>query len=246
MKRALSAAAFALSCLVLMGVPHPGKSDGLTVVELFTSQGCSSCPPADALLAELADREGILALSVHVDYWDYLGWEDSLASPETTDRQRYYVDKLDLRYLYTPQMVINGRDQVVGSHRGEVLERIAATGDAPTIDITLRHVGGGKLVARLSGGSALIEDEIADVWLFVIDDRHSTDVARGENRGRHLTYRNVVRSIDRIGTWEGEPTTIIVPPAVVDAAGDACAVVVQGRASGRVVGAARLSLAAAP
>jgi hypothetical protein len=90
------------------------------VVELFTSQGCSSCPPADALLDELAGRPGVVALSLHVDYWDYIGWKDPYASPMNTARQQRYAEALNLRYVYTPQIVVDGRANVVGSHRAEV------------------------------------------------------------------------------------------------------------------------------
>jgi len=117
------------------------------VVELFTSQGCSSCPPADALLAELTGRPDVVALSFHVDYWDYIGWKDPYASPQYTARQQRYTQALNLRYVYTPQIVVDGRADVVGSHRAEVLAAIetAAQRDRP-IDITFVTNNGGKVI----------------------------------------------------------------------------------------------------
>src|SRR3546814_10351162 len=123
---------------------------------LFTSQGCSSCPPADALLVELAREPGILALSFHVDYWDYIGWEDPFAEAQYTERQRDYVYGLGLRYVYTPQMVIDGRHNAVGSHRGAVTRAIAeAAATAPAVAVPLEAIGGGR--ATLSYGPAPAE-----------------------------------------------------------------------------------------
>ena len=105
-------------------VPAVAGEGALNVVELFTSQGCSSCPPADALLADLADRDDVLALSFHVDYWDYIGWKDPFASPQYTQRQRVYSQVFGKRYVYTPQMVVNGSFEMTGSDRAGVLKRI--------------------------------------------------------------------------------------------------------------------------
>ena len=113
----------------------------LTVVELFTSQGCSSCPPADAFLGELARRDDLVALSEHVDYWDYIGWKDPFASPDLTKRQHEYARLLGLRYVYTPQMVIQGADHVTGSDRAGVLRKIAEAAALPRVAVTARYVG---------------------------------------------------------------------------------------------------------
>lgn len=234
-KLTLRQAIFAL----VLAIGSTAHADELTVVELFTSQGCSSCPPADALLAELAERDDVLALSTHVDYWDYLGWKDPFASAATTKRQRSYADKLGLRYVYTPQMVIQGTTQVVGSHRQEVLKEIAGISHTNDIDVDLHRQDDGVLVTLPADEAFARDRRAADVWLILIDDRRSTRVERGENRGRHLTYRNVVQSINRIGIWRGQPMTIGIS-VKLPADADACAVLVQGHASGRVLGAARM------
>lgn len=223
---------------------HATAQERLTVVELFTSQGCSTCPPADALLADLAERGDILALSTHVDYWDYLGWKDSFASAETTARQRAYADKLGLGYVYTPQMVIQGETQEVGSHRREVLERIAQVDHSERVDVKIRPDLSKRAVIvslpaeQTDDGSSVV----ADVWLFLLDDRRAAKVERGENRGRYLTYRNVVRDIEKIARWHGEPLTVSVPIPRRDGDGETCAVLVQASESGRILGAARMPL----
>lgn len=207
----------------------------LVVVELFTSQGCNSCPPADALLAELAARPDILALSFHVDYWDYIGWKDPFASAQHSERQRDYVSKLGLRYVYTPQIVVDGRHDVVGSKRRAVLRAIeTAVAAKPAVAVTLTDAEGGQ--ALLSEGEA--PDAGATVWLVTFDDGHDTPVVRGENRGKVLHNANVVRELVALGTWVGEAKTYPIDLARARAEGrGGCAVIVQGGAGGPVLGA---------
>jgi hypothetical protein len=211
------------------------------VVELYTSQGCSSCPPADALLAELATEPGVLALSFHVDYWDYIGWKDPFAAAEHTQRQRDYVAELGLRYVYTPQMVIDGRHDAVGSNRRavtEAIEKAAAT--TPVVDVTLEAAGGGR--ALLSAGTPPTEEE-ATVWLVTFDDGHDTEVARGENLGRALHNSNVVRTLTALGTWSGEAKSFSLDFSKAKAEGrGGCAVIVQQGPGGPVLGAAAYDL----
>lgn len=206
------------------------------VVELFTSQGCSSCPPADALLGELAREPGILALSFHVDYWDYIGWEDPFADAQYTERQRDYVDRLGLRYVYTPQMVIDGRHNAVGSNRSDVTRAIAQAAETmPAVAVTLEAVEGGR--ATLSSGQAPAEG--ATVWLVSFDDGHDTEIARGENRGRSLHNANVVRELTALGTWSGEAKSFPLDLAKAKADGrGGCAVIVQQGRGGAILGAA--------
>ena len=210
------------------------------VVELFTSQGCSSCPPADALLTELAGRPDVVALSLHVDYWDYIGWKDPYASPQYTARQQRYAETLHLRYVYTPQIVVDGRANVVGSHRAEVLEAIAAAAkrDRP-IDIIFSTRHGGTVI--IPEGPA--PDEGATVWLAVYDREHVTEIKRGENAGHKLRNANVVRSFERLGTWTGARLEIPLDLAGARARGrDGCAVIVQQGRAGPVLAAAAMSL----
>jgi hypothetical protein len=210
------------------------------VVELFTSQGCSSCPPADELLGELAQRPGVIALAMHIDYWDYIGWKDPFASPKLTARQRDYVRNLGLRYVYTPQMIIDGRADVVGLHRNKVLKTIEkAARTRKGLEVGFSRADGGKII--ISAGHA--PDDGAAVWLAVFDSRHETEVPRGENAGRKLLGYNVVRSMTRIGTWRGEAMEIPFDMAAAAAGGrDGCAVIVQQGRAGTVLGAAQMPL----
>ncbi|NIA71100.1 DUF1223 domain-containing protein [Pelagibius litoralis] len=210
------------------------------VVELFTSQGCSSCPPADALLDELADRPGLLALSFHVDYWDYIGWKDPFASAEYTQRQRDYARTLGLRYVYTPQIVVDGRKDLVGSHRRAVTEAIEeAAKRKSVVDVTLAPDDGGKV--SLSAGHAPAEG--ATVYLVMFDDDHKTDVARGENGGRSIHNANVVREYRKLGRWTGEAMEFSLDIAAARGEGrGGCAVIVQAGTTGPVLGAAILDL----
>ena len=211
----------------------------LTVVELFTSQGCSSCPPADALAGELAQREGVLVLSEHVDYWDYLGWRDPFAIPATTQRQRDYARRLGLGYVYTPQMVIQGATQVTGSNREAVLNRLEEPEPGSSLAVKIDRGGDGRILITVGGAPA---GEDAVVWLVLFDKEHMTRVSRGENRGREVRNYNVVRSFTRIGSWDGEATTMTAIMPEAEGIGDGCAVIVQAQNTGRILGAARLEL----
>ena len=210
------------------------------VVELFTSQGCSSCPPADNLLGELAGLPGVLALSFHVDYWDYIGWKDPFAAAQYTERQRDYAAKLGLRYVYTPQIVVDGRHDVVGSKRREVALAIEEAAKAlPALTVEFNEEDGGRVM--LSAGEA--PEGGATVWLVTFDDAHLTAVARGENGGRALTNSNVVRELTPLGTWTGEAKAFAVDLAAARAKGrGGCAVLVQQGRGGPILGAALFDL----
>ncbi len=217
-----------------MGAKRP------VVVELYTSQGCSSCPPADELLGELAGQPGVLALSFHVDYWDYIGWKDPFAAAQYTERQRDYAAKLGLRYIYTPQIVVDGRHDVVGSKRRAVTRAIEESAKTePAVTVTLEDADGGRV--RLSAGTAPAGG--ATVWLVTFDDSHKTQVARGENSGRALTNSNVVREMTALGTWTGEEKTFPLDLAAARAEGrGGCGVIVQQGRGGPVIGAAMIDL----
>ena len=209
----------------------PLPADNLTVVELFTSQGCSSCPPANANLVRLARRPEVLALSFGVTYWDQLGWTDTFAQPSFTARQRDYQRGLDNDNVWTPQMVIDGRTDVVGGRMAEIEGRIAAHRpfSGPVVRFNPRGVG-------LAGGRA--PQQAADVWL-VRYERQSIEVpvARGENGGRTLPHANVVRELTRLGQWRGETVGFALPPARTE--GLATAVLVQAPGGGPILGAGR-------
>jgi len=186
--------------------PASAKTVSPVLVELFTSQGCSSCPPADAYLTELARQPGIVALAYHVDYWDGAAWRDPFSSPAATDRQREYARLLGLKTIYTPQMVINGRFDVVGSRRAEVAAAIGAAAQKPaTIPLTLA-ADADRLSVRIGGGRGE-----GRIWLVAYDLRHETHVRGGENAGRTLENVNIVRSIDDLGRWRGVDVTLDRP-----------------------------------
>ncbi len=186
------------------GAAGPGQPAAPVVVELFTSQSCSSCPPADALLAELArTRADILALDFHVTYWDRLGWKDPYSLPQATGRQRRYAEQWGRDGVYTPQLVAGGRHQAIGSDRAAVLAAIAAAaGDGTGTALRLEREGAGlRLEAGGGHGSGTL-------LLVGFDPAHTTRVAGGENGGRTLTEVNVVRSIAPAGSWRGEPVSL--------------------------------------
>ena len=211
-------------------------ADAPVVVELFTSQGCNSCPPADRLLGELADRDDVLPLSFHVTYWDRLGWPDTFGLEDSTRRQQLYAEWLGQRLVYTPQMVIGGRIDAVGSARSRVLGAIellkehAAPGPALTVTEDRLLVGPG--------------DEVdAAIWLIAFDDRHDVAIDRGENRGRTLRYHHVVRELTCLGYWQGRAMELEVPLGELIAAGcDGAAILLQRQSDGVILGAARVRL----
>jgi len=212
------------------------------VVELFTSQGCSSCPPAEAFLNELADEDGIIALELHVDYWDYIGWPDPFASPHITQRQRDYARELELRYVYTPQMVIDGRYQEVGSDEAaikRIVGRLAGS-DSRKLGISFVAEEGNRDTVRIPARPYSGE---AAVWLIAFDDKHTTKIGRGENAGRTITYMNVVNSLNRIGSWAGsEPEEIAMPQP---GPGEGVAIWIQAGEAGPILAAARIENPAA-
>jgi hypothetical protein len=234
--------ALLLPGLAMANQPVPaGTAPRPVVVELFTSQGCSSCPPADALLGELARRKDVVALSFHVDYWDYIGWRDPFASPAATDRQRDYAKALGLRMVYTPQMVVAGRADAVGSDKGAVETLIDASARQPQIEVGFSRDSGGRFYVELPAEPGF--DGMATVWLAVFDHERATPVARGENAGATLDTYNVVREWRRLGNWSGSAQQIPMPMAPDTAAKhDGCAIIVQRGEAGAVLGAAILPI----
>jgi hypothetical protein len=239
---------FALTALALAGLygshAMAGTADKpVTVIELFTSQSCYSCPPAEAYLGELAQQDDIVALEYHVDYWNRINygvhgrWVDEFSTPEMTARQRAY--NLALRNtgsVYTPQMVIDGREEAVGSGRGEVqgLVRKVRADDQPRVKVAVTGRNDGGISISLpddpKGG--------ADVWLVTFIHENTTKVVRGENHGKTLTGHNIVRMVTRIGEWNGTAATFsVTKDALGLEPGQGCAVLVQDERPGPVLGA---------
>lgn len=216
------------------------SQDRLTVVELYTSQGCSSCPPADNLLGQLARQSGILALSFHVDYWDYIGWKDPYGSARNSRRQRVYKKSFNRSYVYTPQMVLNGMLEVTGSDATAVLAGIKQAALAPKVPIGLSWNSAGDLIISVSGSA---QPALAAIWLALFDGKIETRVRRGENRGRTITNYNVVRDFQKIGDWNGRPKTLTIAAAKLQRhKGRSCAVFLQSEMKGPILGAAAIQL----
>ena len=217
--------------------------DPKVVLELFTSQGCSSCPSADAFLGEMAEsRDDVVALSFHVDYWDYIGWEDPFATAEMTARQKTYAEALGIAYVYTPQLVIDGASHVTGSNRNAVKNAILVSkaASARRVPVALEARPTGRLTVEIGAVDGYYG--AAEVWLVSVDRSHTTTVDAGENRGRTLTNHNVVREYRSIGSWTGDAMTLELGPDDLSSAlvsmGDGCAVLVQGNfGKGRIIGA---------
>ena len=211
----------------------------LTVVELFTSQGCSSCPPADSYVGELAKRDDLLALSYHVDYWDYIGWKDPFAKAEYTQRQRRYSQLMNLSYVYTPQTVIQGSEQAVGSEISKINSKISKTQQTQPLPVSIKKKPGGDFEVSIE---AIKSPEPVEIYLVGFDRSHSTDIRRGENSGRKLYNYNVVRDMRWVGTWSGKAITL---PAKMLATTSHkpidFAVIVQSKKTGKIFGAAKFS-----
>ncbi len=214
------------------GVPRP------VIVELFTSQGCSSCPPADAFLETLKSKPGIVALSYHVDYWDYLGWRDTLGSPEYSQRQYDYAKSRGDMNVYTPQMIINGRTHFVGSQTSKVSAGIAeahTSNGAPWVDITMSENKTDIMIDFAAGAPT----QKATLWLMAFAPSISSEIKKGENAGKTIAYHNVVRKMVPAGMWHGEAAKIVLPrESVIPEDCKGWVALLQDGKVGRVIGAA--------
>src|SRR5437879_3867742 len=200
------------AALASFAIPAAAReaAGGPWAIELFTSQGCSSCPPADLQLGKLSRRSDIVALSYHVDYWDYIGWKDRFATRETTERQRAYARVLKQRYVYTPEMVIDGIGHDPGVSNEPISSLLAEAQRRSPKRATpeLVRANDGVLTIRLSTFKL---DGPAEVMLAVYDRRHSTPVHEGENGGRTLENFNIVRHFETVSLWDGSAASWTVP-----------------------------------
>lgn len=210
------------------------------LVELFTSQGCSSCPPADQLLGELTRRDDVVALSFSIDYWDYIGWHDTLAHHDNTLRQLAYEKTLQSHRIYTPQMVVDGVVDVVGNQRNDVYLAIEKRHDqvaGKRVQVTLEKSGD---TIRVTVGQGETKAP-ATIWLAHTVSARTVNIAKGENNGKIVTYHNIVRDFAPVGQWTGAPVAIAVPAKGTRGdAIDGVAVWVQMGENGPVSGAAQL------
>ncbi len=207
--------------------------DNPVVVELYTSQGCSSCPPADDILRELAKRDDVIALALHVDYWDYLGWVDVFGKPEHTARQQAYAHAAQAAMIYTPQMIVGGIDHMVGSRPMQVMDTLQAHADKPSpFDVQLMRSGDMVTITAAPG-----QPGSYDVQLVRYMPSQTVDIRRGENAGSQIDYANIVTSWTVLGQWDGlMPLDVSVPAE----GPEAVVAIIQQTGHGAIVGAARL------
>jgi hypothetical protein len=249
--RALAIAASFAVCGVLGALaaaaqpPAAAKeTDAKAVVELYTSQGCSSCPRADAVLGRLAEREDLITISWGVDYWDYLGWRDTAARPEFTARQKAYAKVLGYGMVYTPQAVINGAAHVNGGDEAKIeltIDRVAKAFEAVRVPVHLSAVDG-TLVVDIDAAPKGATAREATVWLATIAHRVEVPIRRGENSGKTIVYSNVARRLIPVGTWSGKRMTVRLDRrSIMHGDADRVAVLLQRGHGGPIVGAALLT-----
>ena len=202
----------ALSVCAIIAIIRPAHADPRAVVELFTSQGCSSCPPADKIIGELAKDPDVIALSMPIDYWDYLGWKDTLADSRFSARQKAYSHMRGDRDVYTPQAVVNGSAHVIGSDRAGIESAIKDTEKSigvmsvpVTMTLTGKQINVSVAAAKAPSGGH------GEVWICSVSKAVPIMIGRGENRGREVTYHNVVRSLLKVGDWNGGSKSWTVP-----------------------------------
>ncbi|WP_299414880.1 thioredoxin family protein [uncultured Sulfitobacter sp.] len=205
------------------------------VVELFTSQGCSSCPPADALLSELSSRKDVIAIAVHVDYWDYIGWQDEFGDPAHAVRQRAYASKAGRRSVYTPEMVVNGQTDIVGAKPMALVEAIAAhKQDTPEMRLDVTRDGERVSITGTvprSGPAAM------EIHVLYVMPEHATKITKGENRGKTITYSNIAHDWQLASKWDGQSPLDL---SLEMAGDDPVVVLVQAADGGPILAAARV------
>ncbi len=234
----LACLALSLAAPAAAGEPQmaAGAAPRPVVLELFVSQNCAACLDANAAMAELSGAGGVLPLTYDVDYWDYLGWRDTLAHPDFADRQRAYADRFGQPRVYTPQMIVDGREAGPGGDGGRIQADIKicreAAADAP-VALTARREGG-QIAIEIGAGAA--PSEGADIWLVAYHPGHMTvEIGGGENRGRDFTVVNAVREVRLVGQWRGKAQSLRA-----DAPGTAgYAILVQHRDTGPILAAAK-------
>lgn len=227
----------ALGLSVLFSAAHPLRAQSPVVVELFTSQGCSACPPADALLAELASRDDVIALALHVDYWDYIGWADTFASPQFTRRQNDYARAEGGSMVYTPQMIIGGVTRVLGHEPMRVTELVMEQRDIEyPVEVRLSRGDDGAIHLRAEASMAFDEPQMV-VQIVRYQPRETVEIRRGENAGHSIDYTNIVTEWTQVGEWSG------AEPFALDLDTDTpqpMVALVQMAGPGQILGAARL------
>ncbi|MBB3164393.1 DUF1223 domain-containing protein [Rhizobium laguerreae] len=195
------------------------------VVELFTSQGCSSCPPADAAFRKLVNQGDVIALAYHVDYWNYLGWADTLSSKENTERQYGYAKTMGRSNVYTPQAIVNGRDHLAGADLNGINSKIdtySSEGNGLTVPISAA-MRGDELEIKIGAGQGK-----ANVVMVYFDKEKTIDVEKGENSGKKISYLHSVTNVETVGMWDGKATSLTLPASVLQRPQlEGCAILLQ-------------------
>ncbi|MBL9047006.1 MAG: DUF1223 domain-containing protein [Tabrizicola sp.] len=223
------------ACGIWLAAAGSLRAEPVVVVELYTSQGCSSCPPADEFVAMLASDPRILPLALHVDYWDYIGWADSFAQEKFTARQRAYAKAVNSRTIYTPQLIIGGVDRIEGFAPQETADRLRAhLGGATTVQLDLRR-DGDTLIIRAEADPPLTE--AVRVQLVRFKPEETVMIERGENAGREIRYTNIVTSWERLDDWNGTAPLEMVAPFSGSLPG---AVIIQNDGPAGILAAARI------
>ena len=219
----------ALGVCAIVAIIRPAHADPRAVVELFTSQGCSSCPPADEIIGELAKDPNVIALSMPIEYWDYLGWKDTLADSRFSARQKAYSQMRGDRDVYTPQVIVNGSANVIGSDRAGIESAIQNTQKAAGVmSVPVTMTLSGKQINVSVAASKAPTSAQGEVWICSVSKAVPISIGRGENRGREVTYYNVVRNILKVGDWNGNSGSWTVPLENISRDGvDAAVVYVQ-------------------
>jgi len=239
-------AAFLAISALAAGAGETRQSKPVGVVELFTSQGCSNCPKADRAIERLADRGDVVTVAYHVDYWNYLGWQDTLSAKENTERQYGYAKTLGIRNVFTPQIVLNGLrntkltdpDRIV-----QELDGLQGTREGMPVEISA-ILSPQEMTITVAAGAVSGVDK-ADVVVAYFRKRSPVEIQKGENQGKTITYRNAVTKLETVGMWEGKALTVKLPAALLAKRGfDGCAILLQAHdANGnpaRILGAAAL------
>jgi hypothetical protein len=239
---ASAAAALAIAALAGPGMAEPMSPVPAAVLELFTSQGCSSCPPADALLAQLGKEPGYVTLSYSVDYWNYLGWRDTLSSAANSNRQREYARMRGDGSVYTPQVVVDGMIHVNGSNEAaiEMAMRNAAK-RLQDVSVPVRmHAEGDTLVIGIGAAPDTSDKRSATIWLAIAKAEATVSITRGENSGKTLSYYHPVKELTPIGVWQGDAMTLRLPLKDLKTMGGDCLVaLLQVENAGPILGAAQ-------
>jgi hypothetical protein len=220
----------AIGVCAIVAIIRPAHAEPRAVVELFTSQGCSSCPPADKVIGDLAKDPSVIALSMPIDYWDYLGWKDTLADARFSARQQAYSRVRGDRGVYTPQVVVNGSVHLIGSDRTGIEEAIGDTRKADgvmSVPVSMA-LAGKQITVSVAASNKSHAAMHGEVWICSIAKEVSIAIGRGENRGREVTYHNVVRNLLKVGDWNGSAGNWTVPLENISREGvDAAAVYLQ-------------------